>query len=269
MTKIFEYSDYKKFILSLEKNDPRYQRGFRSKLASFVGCQNSFVSQVLTGPLNFGLEQGLKIAQFLGLTASEQKCFLLLVELARAGTKDLKQHFIRELSELREAQLNLSRRLPTRKTLTHEEQSLYYSRSLYATVHMLVTIPQFRSLSAISRALRTSEEELRTVLDFLINAGLVKAQEGEFVPGEATLHLNRDTPQIIQHHTNWRVAAINALRTGQSSNLHYSTVSSLSHEDAEKLRTRMVETIEVYVATVAPSKEEALVCFNLDFFRIA
>ena len=34
---IFAYSDYKDFILKLEKTDPRYARGFRSRLFDGLG----------------------------------------------------------------------------------------------------------------------------------------------------------------------------------------------------------------------------------------
>jgi hypothetical protein len=80
------------------------------------------------------------------------------------------------------------------------------------------------------------------------------------------VHLNRDSPLIRQHHTNWRMSAIQSLMNDNKEDLHYSTVSTLSRSDAEKLRADMTSLIENYVAVVKPSKEEVMYGFNLDFF---
>lgn len=51
---IFDYSDYKAFILSVDQSRPR---GFRKSLAAAIPCQTAYVSQVLNGGAHFNLEQ--------------------------------------------------------------------------------------------------------------------------------------------------------------------------------------------------------------------
>lgn len=73
---------------------------------------------------------------------------------------------------------------------------------------------------------------------------------------------------IRQHHINWRIAAIQSLISSNASDIHYSTVSTLSKADVEKLRGEMVQLIERYVETVKPSAEEVMYGFNLDFYSL-
>ena len=93
-------------------------------------------------------------------------------------------------------------------------------------------------------------------------------KKGLLKPGITQVHLNRESPLIRQHHTNWRISAIQSLMNDDRSDLHYSTLSTLSKVDVEKLRAEMVQMIENYVATVKPSKEELMYGFNLDFYNL-
>ncbi|MCC2680394.1 MAG: hypothetical protein K0R29_2970 [Pseudobdellovibrio sp.] len=109
---------------------------------------------------------------------------------------------------------------------------------------------------------------MNQVLLFLLQSGIVKEERGKLLPGLTSVHLNRESPLIRQHHTNWRVAAIQSLVTNSKSDVHYSTVSTLSKADAEKLRAEMVSLIEKYVEVVKPSQEEVMYGFNLDFYNL-
>src|SRR5688572_17797436 len=94
---VFDHRDYKRFLNEVQRKQPRKGHGFRSKMATAIGCQVSYVSQVLSGPGHFNLEQADRINLFLGRTGDEARYFLFLVELARAGTPTLRAHFRREL----------------------------------------------------------------------------------------------------------------------------------------------------------------------------
>lgn len=50
--------------------------------------------------------------------------------------------------------------------------------------------------------------------------------------------------------------------------VQYSTVSTLSKADAEKLGSEMLQLIEKYVETIKPSEEEVMYGFNIDFYNL-
>ncbi len=268
MVSVFEHSDYKHYLIQLEDEKLFVQRGFRSRLAEVLDCQNAFISQVLNTHAHFSLEQALKISSFLRHTKSETKFFLLLLEKARAGTPELQAYFDTELNQLREEFLNIKSRVNPTLTLTPEQEGTYYSSWIFPTLHMLVTIPQYRTRSKIEKSLKLPEQILNEALRFLIETGLVIEKEGSFLPGATQLHLGKNSPHIKQHHVNWRIAAVQAISMSTGEEIHYSTVSSLSKEDATKLRTYFVEVIQNYVKIVRPSKEETLYNFNLDFHEL-
>ena len=64
--KIFEFSDYKGYLAHLELHRSHFSRGFRSRLAEEIGCNNAFVSQVLNTHVNFSLEQAVRICRHIG-----------------------------------------------------------------------------------------------------------------------------------------------------------------------------------------------------------
>lgn len=268
MKYIFEFDDYKAYLREVEAQRASLERGFRTRLAEVLGCRNAYVSHVLNQGADFSLEQGLKIGTFLNLSASERKFFLLLIELGRAGTEELKAHFKAEIAEMRAKHLNLSERVGEATTLSVEAQSTYYSHWIYAAIHMLTTLSSQRDVSTIASSLRLPIESVRSALVFLTSVGLVYEKGGKLYAGTAQVHLGKNSPQIRQHHTNWRLAAIDSLVHLHRNDVHYSTVSTLSLKDAGRLRAQFAEQIEKYVKTVKDSKEEAMYGFNLDFYSL-
>lgn len=268
MILVFDYDDYKDYLKDLEAERSSVQKGFRSRLAEVLTCQNAYISQVLNGHAHFSLEQGLIVSQFLKHNELEGRYFLLLIEHERAGTKELKKYFQNDLQLLREKFLNIKSRLDVSRTLDLENQSIYYSNWIYATIHILVTIPEYRDLTKLISAVPASADIIKNAVLFLIAAGLLIEKKGLLCPGPAQLHLDKSSPHIRQHHTNWRLSAIQSLTRINETDIHYSTVSSLSIKDVEILKSRLIKVISDYVKTVQDSKEETLYNFNLDFYSL-
>jgi uncharacterized protein (TIGR02147 family) len=265
---VFEFSSYKSYLKALEREQRPLARGFRSRLAEFLGCQNAYISQVFNSNANFSLEQGLKVSRHLKLDELETRYFLLLIEHARAGTEELREHFKKDLEQARAKYFNIQGHIKESLQLSIEDQSRYYSSPLFGAIHLLVTIPQFRTPEKMARALSLPVHLVNEILRVLISSGLIYQKEGIFLPGPTQIHLNKDSPLIRQHHTNWRLHAVQSLSRDLDRGIHYSTVSSLSQEDAEKLKAKFINLIQEYVETVKPSREEALYNFNLDFYSL-
>ncbi len=175
---IFEFKDYKAFLEHFEDSRKSFERGFRSKLAEFIGCQSGYVSQVLNGSAHLSLEQGFKAAEFLSLDERGRKYFLLMIEAARSGTKELRAHFEKELDVLRDEFLNIKQRVGDSRTLTEKEQSVYYSSWHYLAIHVISSLKDFDNAKSISSALQIPESVVNEVLLFLLQSGIVKEERG-------------------------------------------------------------------------------------------
>lgn len=268
MKSVFDFNDYKEFLAAFEKARKSFERGFRSRLATQLGCQSGYISHVLNGSAHLSLEQAMRASAFLNLNDKERKYFLLLVEFGRAGTKELKEHFKTELIHYREEFLNIKSRVGNARALTEAEQFIYYSSWQYLAVHVLSSLAGYNDVKSLAQALSIPEQTTSQILLFLVQTGIIKEEKGKLKPGITQVHLNRESPLIRQHHTNWRIAAIQSFANDTKTDIHYSTVSTLSEKDAEILRSQMVKLIENYVETVNPSPEEVMYGFNLDFYSL-
>lgn len=270
MVNIFEFSDYKSFLIAKEQEVSNIHRGFRSRIAETLKCQNAYISQVLNTQSDFSLEQAFKIGRFLKLGEIETRYFLLLVELARAGTEELREYFKKDISILRSKHynLNLENQSNRAKELSLEQQQIFYSSWLFPFIQLLISLPKYNSKNKVIEVLKLDEKIVSEVILFLISTGLVNENNGELSTGLTQIHLSRDSSLINQHHTNWRISAINSLVEKSNDDIHYSTISSLSYKDAEKLKVKFLSLIEDYTKAIIVSKEETIYNFNLDFYSM-
>lgn len=266
---IFEYRDYKLYLQAVSKQRPGRGRGFRADLARAANCQTAYISQVLGGHAQLSLDQAYAISQFLIHSKEETRFFILLIQYSRAGSRELKAHFLELMEEEIKKQLNLKERFKIRHSLSQEDQATYYSDWTYAAVHIAVTVPKLQTAEAIGDFFELPPSKVQKVLKFLVATGLINQQRpGQYAVGPTRLHLPSDSPLISKHHVNWRLKAMNSLERESDTDLHYTSVVSLSQEDVLNIKTRLVKEIEAYNAIIKPSKEETMCCLALDFFSL-
>ena len=86
--------------------------------------------------------------------------------------------------------------------------------------------------------------------------------------GVQSTHVERGSPHLLKHHSNWRIKAIQASEKLSAQELMYSGQVSLSEKDFVILRTEMTKFIETFLKTVHESPAEEIACLNLDWFWI-
>jgi hypothetical protein len=80
--------------------------------------------------------------------------------------------------------------------------------------------------------------------------------------------INRENPNIIKHHTNWRLKAISQIENQDSENLHFSGVYSLSKNDIEKIKKELLTSLESFQKIIKHSQEEELSALTIDWFKL-
>jgi uncharacterized protein (TIGR02147 family) len=271
MAEIFEFRDYKHYLSDLSERSQAVGRGYGRKLAEAAGCRTAYISQVLRGSAQLSLEQALGISRMLGHSDHENEFFLLLVQHERASTIDLKSYFKRKIDTL--ARNRLQKKMPRSASLPDSSQATYYASWYFIAVHMALTIDGLREPLAIAQRLSLSLERVREVLEFLENAGLVLRKGTEYHSGSNTLHLSPKSGWTARHHANWRLQAIKAFDRGSKPgksgpDLHYSSVLTISHQDAILIKDRLLREVSAIAEIVTPSPSEELFSFDVDFFAI-
>jgi hypothetical protein len=264
----FESQTYRDFLRSRLEDDTQSGRGARTRLAQAMNCQLSYVSLVLSEQRELSSDQLIRAAQYYRLTQAETEYLLLLLERERSGSREAKNFY----SELLRARLDghnqMRSRMKVDQDLSESDKATYYSEPGYAAIHMLVTIPGEWTNTSISKRLKMDLQKTSQMTAFLSSRSLLKEQGGKFKPGTQYLFLSKESPLISQHHANWRLHAIEHLRSYGPRDTHLSLAVTLSQDDVEKLRTRIGEFVAEISSTIKQSKEEELMVFNLDFYRV-
>lgn len=265
---IYEYKSYKQFILDWIANTPNEGRGQRKLIAEAIGCQNPFITHVLAGDYQFSAEQAEACARYMGLNDADTEFFILLVLKQRSGTKTLENLFAKQISNRCEQHAVLKKRLNIKDTMPLEDQMIYYSSWHYATIHMALMIPELQNVTGLTRYFNLPPQRIISVLQFLVDNNLIEQKGSSYKIKKSILHLEKDSPILTQHHTHWRLRAIEAIQTAKQDDLHYSGIMSLSHDDYEWVREKLAMLLEQVVERLGPSKDEKLATLCFDLFQI-
>ena len=265
---VFSYEDYKSYINAFISSQPKKGYGFKSRMAEVAECKTAYVAQVLNGNAHFSLEQAEALNPLFNHNESQSDFFLILVQLSRAGTERLRRRLKSQMKVLREQQTNLKQRFKVQNELSAPEVLEYFSRWALSAVHIATTIPRMKKRDNLKKYLGIDETLLKETLDFLISKGLVVESDGKLEAGQTKIFAGKDSGILKMHHANWRQKAVQYLDHERPEDIHFTAVYSLSQEDATRIQERLIREIEAVRKIVAPSQEEELHAFTLDFFRV-
>jgi uncharacterized protein (TIGR02147 family) len=265
---LFEFNDYKKFLVSYLKNLPKKGYGEAGKMAQAMGVNSTMVSQVLRGSAHLSQEQALRLAKHLGLSALETEYFMNLVSMNRAGDRETESYFAKQLQRLQQLHSTITDRLNLKSDLTEENQSQYYSHWFYSAIWLLTAIPEFQSRDAISRHTNLPLEQVNEVLGFLQQVGLVKEEAGRYILHGTHVHVPHDSPHVRRHHINWREQASRKVETDSfANNFFFTSPTVIAEKDFEKVKKILLRSIEEITKITGPSPSEDLYCLNIDWFK--
>ena len=265
---IWNHTDYKKFIKSIF-HSKMAERGFISRLAEAGGCQPSYLSQVLNSKAQLTPDQACGMAVYLNLSEHETEYFIATVELARAVSPLLKKRLSIKLEALKSQANVVGERLKRATWQDNEFQALYYSSWSWIALHILVSIPEFRSVEAISKRLSLKPNVVSEQLIKLEEMGFVERKMGQWHHAGGEIHLPSNSPLISLHHNNWRARGVLDSQSPKTSSdhIHFSGVYAVSKTDIENIRSVVLKMIEDANQIAGPSPSEDLAVLTCDFFR--
>lgn len=268
---LFEFEDYKSYLNQRLDTDPQMGgRGARAHFARAINCQTSYVAHVLKGKAHLSPEQAESANQFFSHSEEESLFFHLLVSYARSGTSALSSRIKKQIATMKSARLNLANRLSVKAPgIKAQDQAFYYSSWIYLAIHAAVSLPGLQTSKAIAHRFRLPQKQVQDAVDFLLRVGFLSMSSGVLAQGETRMHLPGDSPLISKHHSNWRVQAIASLDRREETDLHYSSVVTVSSSDASKIRESIVQMITSSKKMIRDSSPETLRVFSADFFQLS
>lgn len=265
---IFDFTDYKKFITSLLKEGPKKGRGGLKKMAEHLQVNSVVMSQVFNGDRNLNLEQAWELSEFFGFSDLEKKYFLLMVELARAGSHKLQVFFKAQLNEIKTQSQEIKSRVKVDRVLDENSKATFYSNWFYTGISLLTAIEGFRNTETLANHLKLPRATVKKVIDFLVENGINIAEGNEIKPGPRVTHLEANSPLVGRHHTNWRLKGFEYLSNVRSDDLFYTGPMVLSEDLYKEIRKNLVTLIEKNLKTIEGCPDEVLCCLNIDWFKI-
>ena len=265
---IFAAADYKHFVKDWVTSQPKGGHGQYRRIAEYLGVGTVLVSQIFNGDRDLSSEQAYKLAKYLQLTPLETNYFILLVQIARAGTADFRKHVEEQAESVRKQARDLRNRMPQRAELSEEAKAVFYSRWIYSAIRLLSSVPGFQTVDAIAKHLELPRPIVAEAVEFLLANGLCILENDQIKMGPSWTHLAKDSPFVIPRQTGWRLKAIEEMEQHESDSLYFTSPVVLSSADFEVIRNQLLEVISKFRATVEPSPSETLACLNIDWFKL-
>lgn len=263
---LFKEKSYKK-ILGRLIEESQTGRGMISRVADAIGCQRSYLSQVLHSKVQLTKEQAWNACVFFGLSREETAYFECLVDHERAASPVYKRHLEARMEEIREEVEQLTKRAQKGSKSADADALYYFSHWLPSAVHLLSSMPGFQEPAQMAERLGLPLPLVRQTLSELQAMGLVKQEKTKWVFASSSKWMPKDSPLVFFHHQNWRQLAVENARQPHSVGMHYTIAQSLSRADYEKLQQMLRDFLEHMNKVSGPSEPELLTCLNIDFFE--
>lgn len=265
---IFDYENYKIYLKKRIQEMPRRGRGTSQKLASFLQIQPSHLSQVFNGSVDLSLEQAQKVTEYFEMRESESEYFLTLVSFARAGTKKLRDHYLKSIQKQQSLSHKLMNRVMYDRILDEKSQAQFYSQWYYSAIRLLTSIPEFQNPDRIADHLGLPIKTVNIVVDFLLQMGLCQRKDDILTMGDARTFIASDSPHVHRHHGNWRLKCLAQIENLGGDELMYTNPVTIAKADFPRVRAKIVELITEFSEIVKESPAEELALLNIDWVRI-
>jgi uncharacterized protein (TIGR02147 family) len=266
---IFEFKDYRTYLRSYIRHLPRKGRGELSKIAKHLRINTTLLSQIMSSGREFSPEQALSLSEYLAHTEIETDYFALLVQHQRAGNSRLKKYLEKKLELMREEALKLSKRISHEKKLSDHERAIFYSSWIFSAIHLFTSTSQKGvTLDEIVARFSLPRNKAVDVMQFLLSSGLCIEKSGHYSMGVQSTFVERGSPYLLKHHSNWRLKAIQKSENLTERELQYSGQFSLSHRDFEALREKLADFLKTANELVKDSPAEEIASLNIDWFWI-
>jgi uncharacterized protein (TIGR02147 family) len=264
MKSIFEFKNYQSYLLYFFQ----LKRGNQARLAEFIDCRSSFLTQVIDERVEISLDQAVKIPNFLGLNKNEKMGFFLYVQKEKISDTAEKRFLEDQILLLKHKNNTIKERMSDVGELEEAAKAKYYSSWLYGAIHILCAFSWIQNVDSIADYLKIDRSIANEAVAFLIECGLVQLKNNKLSIGKKQIHLNDDSPHIFNHHLNWRLKAVEKLNTKTSQILNFSSLVGISKKDAEVIKEIFLKSISQTNLVVQQSGEEFAYLINIDFIEI-
>ena len=210
----------------------------------------------------------IRLCEYLNLTELESDYVMNLLLKDRSTTIAARQIFETKMFKIKniadELSLKIKNKKDSHEIISEAHKTLYYSNWLFSAVHILTSIDAFQTVESVAKKMNCAESAIMQVLNSLIEMNMVEKNKDKYVHNGQSMYLKRDAAQIYSLHLQSRLESVQ--RSYEKNDLHFTNIFSASKDDVEKIRSQIVDLIEVQRKTVHDSGAQTACVFCCDFF---
>lgn len=270
MKTLFDHNDYKDYLRHILKSGEG-ARGTQSALAKAIGCQSSYLYQILRGKAELTEDQSFKTTVFLKYSELEREYFLSLVQHSKAASPELRDFLKTRLKKLVENYQELHHRSDASQPARDNEfWEYYFSSILPSTIHILTSSSNYQTINAIGKKLVIDENLVLFHLKKMSAFQLVEFSAGKWIFQSPSIHFSKDSKFNYSLQIARRLEALNLLnRKGiEKDNLHFSTLFTLDAETLSQLRTMITNFVESAQTKIHQGGSDEPFVLNIDLLSL-
>lgn len=266
--RLYQYGNYKDYVNDWVISHPKSGRGKYLELSKVLNVHTTLISQIFKGDRDLSLEQAYSLCDYLGFNSLEIEYFLNLVQKQRSGNHKLKQYFEDKILNLQNELQDMKSRIKERKELDENDKAIFYSNWFYSAIRIACSLDSVKTKEDVVEYTGLPLSLVSRVLEFLISVQLVIEKEGELTGGPAITHLDRKSPLVARHHSNWRIKAMDRHPMLSEEEFCFSAPLSINSKDVPQVREILTGAIEEISEIVKNSDDvDELYCVNIDWFN--
>jgi hypothetical protein len=208
------------------------------------------------------------LSDYLALGALETDYFILMIQIERAGTSKLKTYYREKLEALKKESLQVAKRIQQDRKMSDLERSIFYSSWLYTAIRLFSSVGEGQTVDTVVERFDIPRPRAVEVLRFLSETGLCMEEGGVYRIGAQRTHVEKGSPFLLKHHSNWRIRAIEHSEGLSDEELLFTAPFSVARKDFAKFREQLLEVIKSISDQVKNSPAEEVACLNIDMFWV-
>jgi uncharacterized protein (TIGR02147 family) len=268
MRKVFEYSDYRKFLTDYyahkKRENPNFSFRIFSELAGFKN--KSVINNVLKGKGNLSSSSIKRVACAVGLKNREQEYFELLVKFNQAKTIQEKNEFYHQLETVKKYGFTISDSLKLRK-----EHYEFCSSVHHTIIRSIIDMYRFKDdYKWLARMVNPSIQPLKAKksVQLLEKLGLIKKdKDGYYYTTQKVLDTGKEILNLgtMNFHSEAAKMAGNAITATLKKRKHFSGLTLGMSGETYKAILEKLDKFQIEVMNMAEQDRKADTAFQFNF----
>ena len=240
-------------------------------LAADIRVQAPYISKVMNGYADFNNDQIFLLTKALKFTEDESRYLRLLVEYERSALKERRDELFENIKLIQNEKLDTTALIETKGfDIQTSNAADYYLDPLHLIVHLHIYIDEYRKdINAIAENLALPIKRVESVINSLLEMGVIGIEKGKYVNLVNNLHLPKSSKLCAPHQLLMRQHTMNHFTNHVENDDDYTLAITFSADKkaVKKIKTKFFEFLKEFDNTLEGAPDRDVFQLNFDLFN--